>query len=329
MADQQYFKSSVQISRPFLTSKAVKFLQKKTIPDYQTYKQRISHVLSFLLSLTRLLKFPSRTLESAMLYYQRYYLFNHFSTSSNIDVAIAALFIASKNEDTIKKLRDIIAIANPLRNAPNTNEAIEENKKVILNFEKKMLETISFDFRTYHIDELLIRIAKDLKLSVDLTYLAYMIAFDSFQTEVSLKTPQHATAIACIIIAAKFREENSVFPLNSAKYKCDRALVNEALFEILELYINNYNYGSLADMYPNDKESFIKIRINIKNEINLKDLDERSLLNDGFYNIKNYNVSDTGSARYMLGNQEKRFYEEVDAQENYKESTEPKKVKLH
>lgn len=278
-------------------------------------------MLNFLCSLTKSLKFPNRTLETAMIYYQKYYLFNTFSTSTNLDVAITSLFIASKNEDTIKKLRDIIVAANPLRNVSNANDVVEDTKKAILGMEKKMLETLSFDFRTYHVEELLIRIAKDLKLSFDLTYLAYLIAFDSFQTEISLKVPPHATALACIIIAAKFLDVTSIFPLQSTNYHCDRNLVNEALFEILELYINNYNYSNLVNIYPSEQEKFIKIRINLKSENSLQSISEKSLKEDKFFNPKNYSISDNGSARYMLGNQYKRFSKEVENCESNKDKS--------
>lgn len=306
--------TSVQLSRPYLTANAISYLHNQTIPDYSIYKQRISQVVNFLSNLTKTLKFPTRTLASAMLYYQKYYLYNNFSTAANLDVAVCALFLASKNEDTIKKLRDIVFAANPLRNISNSNEAVEENRKLVLTIEKKMLETIGFDFRTYHVDEILIKIAKTLGISFDLSYLAYIILYDSYQTEIGLKVPAHAIALALIIIAGKFMEQVDIFPIKSDEFYCDRDLVNEAIFEILELYINNYNYGNLVNIYPNDKEKFIKIRINMKSENQLNIIEDTSLRNDKYFTQKNFAISESGSARYMLGKQLARFYREYDVE---------------
>lgn len=304
----------VQLARPFLPGDAITYLHSKSVSDITAYKARLALTLTFLHGLVRHLKFPFRTLSAAMVYYQRYYLFNAFSAATCTDVALAALFVASKNEDTIKKLRDIVYAAHTLRGTTPLSDVVEENRKSVLHIEKQMLETVGFDFRTYHSDEYLVRIAKDLGISFDLTYICYMVLFDSLQTEVALKVPAHAVAIASIIIAAKFRKDNLVFPLDSLKYKCPREWVNEAIFDVLDLYINNYNTTCLSESYPDGHEAFMQLRIDMKGELGLQEMHPGALRRDHFFAPKDYAISDSGSARYMLGNQEKRFYKEIDAQ---------------
>ncbi len=87
--------STVQLSRPYLTRQQIKHAQSRTISNISIYGQRRNQIFHFLLKICVSLKFPMRCLESAMIYYQRYYLYNEFDTSSYYDIAITALFITS------------------------------------------------------------------------------------------------------------------------------------------------------------------------------------------------------------------------------------------
>lgn len=129
--------SIAQVSRPFFTSAEIKHLLSQTIPDSQklVYSQKKHLVFQFTFQLVRLLKFPLRVLATAMNYYQRYFLFNRMEdpdapasasgTTAELAVqaaerdpfviAMACLLLAAKNEDCIKKLKDIQLAARQTR----------------------------------------------------------------------------------------------------------------------------------------------------------------------------------------------------------------------
>lgn len=129
--------SIAQVSRPFFTSAEIKHLLSQTIPDSQklVYSQKKHLVFQFTFQLVRLLKFPLRVLATAMNYYQRYFLFNRMEdpdapavgSGSTAELAVqaaerdpfviamACLLLAAKNEDCIKKLKDIQLAARQTR----------------------------------------------------------------------------------------------------------------------------------------------------------------------------------------------------------------------
>lgn len=249
---------------------------------------------------------PTKTLETAMIYYQRYFLFNKFDIAIYYDIAITSIFIASKNEDTIKKLRDIIVVANQIRSTLLNQDQFELYRKKILSLEFKLLETISFDFRLFHVEELLIKISKSLKIPKEIGYLAWLIAYDSYQTEIALKVPPQSIAIACISLATKLKEfETSI---RVELYYTSENAVNEALFDLLDLYINSYNYTGLAGIHPDFQNKFVEIRIPLSDAQGLREQIEDVIREDYYFRDRDFSI---GERRYMLGNQRKRLYSEI------------------
>jgi len=241
-----------------------------------------------------------------MIYYQRYFLFNKFDISIYYDIAITSIFIASKNEDTIKKLRDIMIVANQIRNTLLNQDQFEMYRKKLLSLEFKLLETISFDFRLFHVEEFLIKIAKTLKIPKDIGYLAWLIAYDSYQTEIALKVPPQSIAIACITLATRLKDyEVTIRP---DFYYTTENSVNEALLDLLDLYINSYNYTVLAGMHPDYQNKFVEIRIPLSDAHGLKEQDIDIIKDDDYFRDRDFSI---GERRYMLGNQRKRLYSEI------------------
>jgi CTD kinase subunit beta len=251
-----------------------------------------------------------RCLESAMIYYQRYHLHNEFDTGSYYDIALTALFITSKNEDTIKKLRDIIQIGNQIRNSVMKPELLDSYRKKILRLEFKLLETISFDFRSNHVEEYLVKIGKDLKVDKEVALLAWLIAIDSFQIDIGLKVPPHATAISCLIIASKLQGGVVKGELNvkPERYYTNSRSVNEALLDLLDLYIHHFNFTTLVGFFPDLKDQFLNIKLSYASARGFADQDAAVLEKDEYFKERDFS---NGERRYMLGNQKKRLYNEI------------------
>ncbi|ODQ58760.1 hypothetical protein WICANDRAFT_17597, partial [Wickerhamomyces anomalus NRRL Y-366-8] len=287
--------STIQLARPFLTKSQIKHAQERTIESSTVYEQRRNQIFNFLMKICVSLKFPTKTLETAMIYYQRYFLFNKFDIAIYYDIAITSIFIASKNEDTIKKLRDILLVSNQIRNTFLNQDQLELYRKKILSLEFKLLETISFDFRLFHVEDFLIKISKSLKIPKDIGYLAWLIAYDSYQTEIALKVPPQTIAIACISLATKLKDFETT--IRSEFYYTSDNSVNEALLDLLGLYINSYNYTGLASIYPDFQNKFVEIRIPLSDAQGLKEQTADLIKEDDYFKDRDFSI---GERRYML-----------------------------
>jgi CTD kinase subunit beta len=77
---------------------------------------------------------------------------------------VTCLFVASKIEETIKKLKDILVAVHSVK-YPDTKELdheqiSEERKRKIISYEKMLLETVCFDFQLRHPFEYVIKFIK-------------------------------------------------------------------------------------------------------------------------------------------------------------------------
>lgn len=318
--------SIVQISRPFFSHKEISYLHNQTIsdnlkPHYTNIKNKI---FQFLFQIIKQLKFPLRVLATAMNYYQRYYLFNKFEINNGIfefsddpyTISMTCLFLASKVEDCIKRLKDIQIVGNKLRDIDdnNNNKIIESNglsyieqqRKHILSIEYKLLQIIKFDFNNgpitirTNVDNLLIQFCKNMKVNYKLSILAWLINFDIMSTPLSLVVPPHCIALAIIIISLNLNpieinlhhepllpNENCLSAqeilqsIDSDDFQCPEILVNEAIIYILDYYIHQYQISILNVYLPSidsesNKEQIYKF-MKLKSEFNdVKIMDEIS-----------------------------------------------------
>jgi CTD kinase subunit beta len=241
-----------------------------------------------------------------MIYYQRYFLHHKFDTGIYHDIATTCLFVASKNEDTIKKLRDIIAVSVQVRNVFFSPEQLESYRKRILGLEFKLLETISFDFRAYHVEEYLVKFSKTLRIPKDAAYLAWLLAYDSYQLDIALKAPPSAIAVALLEIAAKLEGANA--NIHYREIFVNMEAVNETKLDMLDFYINSYNFTIMATLRPDLKNSFMEMKIPMANAKVIIERDPKSIEEDAYFEERFYS---SGERRYMLGNQKKRLYSEI------------------
>lgn len=289
--------SITQVSRPFFTLQELSYLHSQTIPStlklqYASTKQQI---YQFLNQVVKILKYPIRVLATTMNYYQRFYLFNKFDVAtlsmqienSPYTIAISCLFLASKVEDCIKKLKDIQQVCNKLRDI-NENTLVESNgagvpfidlqRRIILSTEFKLLQITKFDFNlgnnpsfAINVDDLLIQFCKNLGINYKISMLCWLINYDIIQTPLSLVVPPHSIALAIIIIALSLnpREMNLqhheigeddeqeitkikkiLSELDCNDFQCPEVLVNEAILYILDYYTHQYDNSILQDYLP-------------------------------------------------------------------------------
>ena len=169
-------------------------------------------VYGLIWGVAEVLRFPVRTVGTAMQLYQRFALLNGFLYSLRVDdIAATCLFVACKIMDTPKPMRNILVTLRNIRttqlvdiDAPvryicineevsstcyfffylflkqtlTPEKVIEEQKRRVVGLERSVLETISFDFVIRQPQIFLIKIAKALGGKFKLHFQnAYSICF--------------------------------------------------------------------------------------------------------------------------------------------------------
>ncbi|KNZ58039.1 hypothetical protein VP01_2009g2, partial [Puccinia sorghi] len=162
------------------------------------------------------LGFPRRTIASALLLYHRFHLFFPFSDFNLHDVSIASVWLASKLEDTLKKLREIQLAAWLVRNIQEGGNGLGEPEVSILEaerhrlsgIERLLLESVCFDFGSgkpaggRDVFGYLIGIGRRLGLSRNHIQLSFRLAIDSHRTLVGLTYPPHLISLSCLYLAS-------------------------------------------------------------------------------------------------------------------------------
>ncbi|CAG8772638.1 2163_t:CDS:2, partial [Acaulospora morrowiae] len=106
---------------------------------------------SFIVAVGNKLGFPQNTITTAQILFNRFYLFHpekDFSTQNQkSDVSVTCLFVATKIEETYKKLRDILIEAYKVRHPEVSDvngdaQPIEDQRRRVIQLERLVVETI-------------------------------------------------------------------------------------------------------------------------------------------------------------------------------------------
>jgi len=204
------------------------------------------------------LGFPRRTIASALLLYHRFHLFFPFSDFNLHDVSIASVWLASKLEDTLKKLREIQLAAWLVRNIQEGGNGLGEPEVSILEaerhrlsgIERLLLESVCFDFGSgkpaggRDVFGYLIGIGRRLGLSRNHIQLSFRLAIDSHRTLVGLTYPPHLISLSCLYLASFLQpnpqeEDQAKFEPNwNVPYEADIDDIEEICHQILDLLIS-------------------------------------------------------------------------------------------
>ncbi|KAF9970288.1 RNA polymerase II C-terminal domain kinase beta subunit [Actinomortierella ambigua] len=125
---------------------------------------------------------------------------------------MACLFVSSKVEDTIKKLKDIMMATYHYRHPnvvdwdPESKEG-EEQRRRVLSYEKMVLESICFDFHIVHPYKYIVKFVKLYDGHVDVAQRAWQIASDCYKIGTCLELPPHTIAAGSIYLASRLLGE--------------------------------------------------------------------------------------------------------------------------
>jgi len=140
----------------------------------------------------------------------------------------------------------------------------------VTGLERLMLESSKFDFRNRTPHKYIIKTAKYVRLSPDITKLALSILNDAYKTWAPMKQTCITMALACLELACRLYAQDvdkiygGLGP-NYEEFAAKRADVMETLLDITELYTHNQRQTTVGPMM--DVDDFIQLRIVFNKEM--------------------------------------------------------------
>ncbi len=217
------------------------------------------------------------------------------------DVALAALFVACKAEDTIKKSKEILCAAHNLRqphdhktpddkvSAQRTHpqpgfelptladphaKTFEAPSRFTVGLERHILETIGFDFRVQYPQKLLIKMARKMfpredtenrEEANEFIRVAYDMSIDLYKTFAPVKQATFTLVLAVLELTALLLdtspEKTNEFK-TAAAWHTERACVLETMLDLLDLYTQFPKSTKVGVRFALNKVMDVKIDIN-------------------------------------------------------------------
>ncbi|KAI8057032.1 cyclin-like protein [Syncephalis plumigaleata] len=202
--------------------------------------------------------FPLTTTSTAMMLYHRFFAVHSLSAYSPQDASVACIFVACKVEETLKRLRDILAIAMQIQRKSNqpidvASPEFEAHRQKIINLERLVLQALCFDFRVRHPGGYVIKFVQKLQGSRELAHKAWTMTIESFMTTLPLQYPPHVIAVGAIETAQLIHANLRLPSLNNknkdvpwwAPYFCRRIDVLDVCLQLVDYYCHTLSTDQL------------------------------------------------------------------------------------
>ena len=180
------------------------------------------------------LRLPQLTIASAIVFYHRFFTRHSYEDWHRIEVATTSLFLASKVEETPKKLKDVVATSYELdQKEPPPAESSEkflQMKDRVLICERCLLQALNFDLSLDHPYKPLLAYVKSINGSRDLAQVAWNFINDSFRTTLCLQARPRTPPCARRSLAADLSPARALCAVPAALHLGRRAPALPALF---------------------------------------------------------------------------------------------------
>lgn len=273
----------IELSKPFMLPREIEHLKKCNIGNgdrIRQYMQLKEETFKFLIQLIKALHLPMRVLQNCSYFFQRFFLFTiNFQkyASLHFEVGITALFISLKMNDFIKKLMYVLQEANSILGRRLTQQQMDDQKRMVMHVEKIMMESGSFDFRNYSIEDMLVKFTKFYKVPEKECFICWSVLNDLYLTELPLQLPAHYNAVVAMRTALMIFKSIGQ-GMQTHNYHIDLHLLNlrqeneglvDGINTMLGFYIDNYPSTFLCDALhtsemPYDPKQLSDELLNIK-----------------------------------------------------------------
>ncbi|QPG77009.1 hypothetical protein FOA43_004404 [Brettanomyces nanus] len=323
----------IQLAKPFLSSKEISYLIHNTLGDgdrIRSYKQDKRETFQFLIRLVKVLQFPIKVMQNCSYLYQRFYLLTDNLARYgplHYEVGITALFVSLKMNDFIKKLGLVLQESNTLRGLHLSSSESDDQRRIVMNMEKTMMECESFDFRNYCIEDLLVKFTKLYKVPEKESYVCWSVLNDLYLTQLPLQFPAHSNAVIAmrtallIFNSVSQTKTNYNIDLHRINMRPDNDTLVSGISQLLEYYIDNYAItflkSSLGEVrMVNELKELVDEILNLKIDFDDRFNSKRSAMvpsttirQDMFFQPRNPDIGKYGCIRFVYN--KKRYVDEV------------------
>ncbi|CEP11055.1 hypothetical protein [Parasitella parasitica] len=224
--------------KPYFTKRQLATLSSLKKSGTLAAKENIARhtYCKFIQDVGKKLGFPQKTISTSQALYHRFYLYYSIrdyapqvEKDDCVDISVTCIFVASKIEETLKKLKDIIVAVHSVK-YPDKKELDPEQLRHPYEYVVKFIKWIQAFQPTLDCKKL----AKK----------AYSLAVDSYKTIVCIEYPAHTIAAGCIYLASLLlKDEDENFQGLSTTEPWDQHFlsrmedIEDVSQQILDLYI--------------------------------------------------------------------------------------------
>lgn len=173
----------------------------------QSYRQQAATLIQ---DMGQRLSVSQLTINTAIVYMHRFYMFHSFNKFHRNALAPCCLFLAAKIEEQPRKLEHVIKVAHAClhRDAPpldpKSEEYLQQAQDMIEN-EAILLQTLGFEITVSHPHTYVVKCIQLVRASKDLGQTSYFMATNSLHlTTLCLQYKPPVVACACIHLASKW-----------------------------------------------------------------------------------------------------------------------------
>ncbi|KAJ3290489.1 hypothetical protein HDU79_003198 [Rhizoclosmatium sp. JEL0117] len=180
------------------------------------------------------LKLPAAVIATAQVFMHRFFQRESFKTHKYHDVCGAAVYLATKVEETGRRLRQVITIAAQ-KALKNDAHKVEENSKefknwwdTIMYYEELLLDVLCWEVNIDYPYEWILRLCKLFGES------AWALANDSYRYPFCLQFSSQEIATACVVTAFLLAEGHDSDPSRIFVYCSTFGMSWERVMEVVE-----------------------------------------------------------------------------------------------
>ncbi|GAB5365405.1 hypothetical protein AAMO2058_001054900 [Amorphochlora amoebiformis] len=164
------------------------------------------------------LQLPHQAICTAVHYYHRFFTLCSMANHSLLLTAQTCLFIASKVEETSRRVRDILnttyRLQNPEKKPLQVTQEYWNMKEDVVLHEQICLRVLGYNLTSRHPHHYVLHFLKDLDGTEELGILAWSLLNDSLRTTLCLQYAPESIACASIYLAAEmmnYQVSGSIF----------------------------------------------------------------------------------------------------------------------
>ncbi|KAF8889995.1 cyclin-like protein [Gymnopilus junonius] len=240
--------SSSKFYHPYFSPAEIEYLsEKQRGKQTATQEEKVrQNACAFIETIGSRIGFPRRTIATAQTLYHRFHLFFPRKDFQYNEVALAALYVSTKEHDTLKKPRELLSVSYAIRYpelaAKSKNPSgeidldtvdptmVENDRQRLLAIERLILETICFNFTARMPFQYVIKIGKEMQANKQNIKLAWRIAIDCYRTLLPLIYPPHTLAVGSLYVAALLLSfEKPEIPMRDAGGNLSPAVIAEKM----------------------------------------------------------------------------------------------------